>query len=173
MQDLTLRLYPDPILRQAAFPVDVFDEELRDFAESLVATMGREGGIGLAAPQVGVSRRIIVALQMRSTDDTGAPPLVLVNPKITASSRDTWTYEEGCLSLPGITGNVIRPERIGVEYQDVEGNAHHIEAEGMFARVLLHEVDHLDGRLFIDYLSTAAKSLIKPKLKQLAEEQSA
>ena len=99
------------------------------------------------------------------------PPfhLVLVNPEVVERSKDTWVYEEGCLSLPGIAGEVTRAVRATVRYQDVEGNPHTVEAEGMFARVLLHEIDHLDGKLFVDYLSSAQKSLVKSKLKQIAQ----
>jgi peptide deformylase len=93
---------------------------------------------------------------------------VVVNPEILERSTETWVLEEGCLSIPGINGDVTRAERIRLRYRDVEGNAHEISAEGMFARILQHEIDHLNGRLFIDYLSPAKKSLIKPRLKAIA-----
>ena len=169
MEELKLRFYGDPVLREVAKRVDRFDDELRRFAEAMIAIMKREAGIGLAGPQVGVSKRILVALQMEDTDDNDAEPIVLVNPKVTSTSRDTWSYEEGCLSMPGINGLVIRSHAIEVEYMDVDGGRCQLGVSGMFARILLHEIDHLDGKLFIDYLSTASKSLIKPKLKELAE----
>ncbi len=170
MDELTLRYYPDPILRTPAKSVEVFDNAFRELAEAMVMMMGRERGIGLAAPQVGISRRLIVALQMPNTDDTDVPPLVLVNPKVVSTSSDTWTHEEGCLSIPGVNAPVIRSAAVDVEYQDLDGNPQQIAAEGMFARILLHEIDHLDGRLFIDYLSSAQKSLIKSQLKSLTED---
>lgn len=169
MERLKLRYYPDPILRDIAEPVTVFDNELRELADAMVDVMTEERGIGLAAPQIGLSKRIIVALQMRDTEDSEAPPLVLVNPKVVASSKDTWSFEEGCLSIPGVTATVIRAMTVEVEFQDVEGNRHRLTAVDMFARILLHEIDHLNGRLFIDYLSAANKSLIKTKLKALAD----
>lgn len=167
---MRLRIYPDPILRQIAEDVVDFDGELRELAEAMVETMGREAGIGLAAPQVGVSKRIIIALQMKDPDDTTAEPLVLVNPTVVSSSSNLWSYEEGCLSIPGVASPVLRADTVEIEYQDLDGEAQRMTAEGMFARILQHEIDHTNGRLFIDYLSSAQKSLIKPKLKKLTEE---
>jgi peptide deformylase len=172
MQSLRLRIYPDPILREKAAPVDHFDDALREFAEAMLDTMQRERGIGLAAPQVGESRRLLVALQMRDPDDESADPIVLVNPRVVSMGGDMWAYEEGCLSIPGVSGTVNRREDIEVEYQDLDGNTQRLLASGMYARVLFHEIDHLNGKLFIDYLSTAQKSLIKSQLKKLAESSS-
>jgi len=170
---LQLRFYGDRILRKVCDPVTVFDADLRAFAEAMIETMFREQGIGLAGPQVGVRKRVIVALRMRDPEDAEAQPVALVNPKVTNRSQETWIFEEGCLSLPGIRGEVMRAERATVRYQDLEGEAQELEAEGMFARILLHEIDHLDGRLFIDYLSAAKKSLLKPKLREIASRESA
>jgi peptide deformylase len=170
MERLALRYYPDPILRETAEAVVAFDRELRELAEEMIEVMYRERGIGLAAPQVGYAKRLIIALRMADDDDTEAEAVVLVNPSITSESKDVWSYEEGCLSVPGISASVVRPVAIDVEYKDIEGGAQRVHAEGMFARVIQHEVDHLNGRLFIDYLSSAQKSLIKPKLKKLTEE---
>jgi peptide deformylase len=169
MMNLQLRYYGDPILREHAKAVDAFDEALAELGSEMVEVMHRERGIGLAGPQVGVGRRIIVALAMRDTEDTEAEALVLVNPEVLERTRETWVFEEGCLSIPGVNGEVTRPTGARVRYQDVEGTEHTIDAEGMFARILLHEIDHLDGRLFIDYLSPARKSLIKPALKAIAD----
>ncbi len=169
--DLQLRYYGDPILRERARPVESFDAWLREFAAAMVETMTRERGIGLAAPQVGERLRVIVALRMDEPgQDEGAEPVVLVNPEVVERSRQTWMFEEGCLSIPGVTGDVMRAERIVVRYRDVEGTGHTETAEHMFARILLHEIDHLDGRLFIDYLSPAKKSLIKPRLREIAAQ---
>lgn len=171
--EMKLRLYSDPILRDDAADVEVFDENLAREAETMAETMIRERGIGLAAPQVGMSKKLIVVLQMKDPEDNDAEPLALVNPEITERSKDTWELDEGCLSVPGIVGKVTRPQQITVRYQDLEGNEKTIDASGMFARVIQHEYDHLHGRLFIDYLSSAQKSLIKPKLKSIAAEYSA
>ena len=168
-----LRYYGDPVLREHAVPVGHFDEELRKLADGLVETMRRERGIGLAGPQVGHSVRLIAALQMMSTEDETAEPTVLVNPEVVERSQETWVFEEGCLSLPGIVGEITRATKVQVRYQDLEGNEHVCDATGMFARILLHEIDHLDGRLFIDYLSPAKKSLLKPQLKEIAARRSA
>ena len=166
--ELKLRYYGDPVLRERAAAVDTFDDELRELAESMVETMFRERGIGLAAPQVGISRRLIVALQMSDIEDEDAQPVALVNPEVVERSSDNWEYEEGCLSIPEVTGEVTRPENITVRYQDLDGQSMMVTTGGMFARILLHEIDHLNGRLFIDYLSAANKSLIKPRLKEIA-----
>lgn len=170
--DLKLRYYGDPILREVCEPVTNFDDRLREVAESMVDTMLRERGIGLAAPQVGMTKRLIVALQMMDPDDVDAKAMALVNPEVLERSKSTWEFEEGCLCIPGVVSRVVRPEEAVVRYQDVEGNEHTITAGGMFARILLHEIDHLDGRLFVDYLSSAQKSLVKPELKRIAAEYS-
>lgn len=170
MERLTLRSYPDPVLREVAVEITAFDRLLQELSERMIDVLRRVGGIGLAAPQVGFRKRLIIALQMKDADDTGAEPLVLANPVVTWASTEVWSYEEGCLSIPGVSAAVMRPVAIKVEYGDLEGKKHTIDADGMFARVLQHEVDHVNGRLFIDYLSSAQKSLIKPKLKKLTGE---
>jgi len=168
--ELKLRYYGDSILRETCAAVETFDAELAEVAQAMVDTMFRERGIGLAAPQVGMKKRLIVALEMKDVDDGDAEPLALVNPVVLYKSNSTWEYEEGCLSIPGVVGRVIRSEDAVVRYQDLEGNQQTIQANGMFARILLHEIDHLDGRLFVDYLSSAQKSLIKPELKKIATD---
>jgi peptide deformylase len=167
--ELTLRYYGDPILRRQMPDVATFDALLREEAEAMIDTMERESGVGLAAPQVGLEKRLLIALQMVDPDDSDAAPIVMVNPEILSRSRETWIFEEGCLSIPGIRGDVTRPDRIEVRFQDVDGATHTLTAEGMFARVLQHEIDHLDGRLFVDYLSPGEKTLLKPKLRKIAE----
>jgi len=166
---LKLRYYGDPILRRRAMEVRAFDRALRDIADGMLETMDREEGVGLAAPQVGLDLRLLVALAMREPGDEEAEPIVMVNPEILDRSRDTWEYEEGCLSIPGIRGEVTRPLTIRVRYRDLEGAEHTLDAGEMFARILQHEIDHLDGRLFIDYLSTAEKALIKPRLRNITK----
>ena len=168
MKDLELRYYPDPVLRQTAHAVELFDDELRELACAMVGTMRRERGIGLAAPQVGLSRRLIVVLQMTTPDDSEVDPLVLVNPRVVATGGELWSYEEGCLSIPEINAVVLRPTQVEVEYQDLDGEVQRVADDSILGRILLHEIDHLDGKLFIDYLSSAQKSLIKSQLKDLA-----
>lgn len=164
---LELRYYPDPILRATSDAISSFDDALRELAGAMAATMHREKGIGLAAPQIGLTKRLIVVLQMKTPEDTDAQPLVLVNPRVVSTGGELWSYEEGCLSIPGVTAAVLRPTQVGVEYQDLDGEIHKIVDENMLGRILLHEIDHLDGKLFIDCLSSAQKSLIKPELKDL------
>jgi len=166
---LKLRYYGDPILRRRAMDVRTFDQSLAEVAAQLLEAMEREDGVGLAAPQVGLDLRLLVALAMREPGDEEAQPVIMVNPEILERSHDTWVYEEGCLSIPGIRGDVTRPLTIKVRYQDVHGKEHTVETEGMFARILQHEIDHLDGKLFIDYLSTADKALIRPKLRNISK----
>ena len=170
MEQLSLRFYPDPILRQVGEEVANFDGQLVELAEAMMNALVRAAGIGLAAPQVGYSTKLIIALQMEDVDDSGADPMVLVNPAVVSASNELWAYEEGCLSIPGITSSILRPLAIEVEYQDIAGGKHRLAAEGMFARILQHEIDHVNGRLFIDYLSSAQKSIVKPKLKKLSEK---
>ena len=167
--ELMLRFYGDPMLRRRMPEVDAFGPALRAEAEAMIEAMERESGVGLAAPQVGLEKRLLVALEMKSPDDDDASPVAMVNPEILSRSRETWIFEEGCLSIPGIRGDVTRPDRVEVRYRDVDGGEHTIAAEGMFARVLQHEIDHLDGRLFIDYLSAGEKTLLKPRLRKIAE----
>ena len=147
---LKLRYYGDPILRRRAMDVQRFDASLRDLASQMLEAMEREEGVGLAAPQVGLDLRLQVALAMREPGDETAEPVVMVNPEILERSHESWVYEEGCLSIPGVRGDVTRPERVRVRYQDLEGAEHTIDAEGMFARILQHEIDHLNGKLIID-----------------------
>ena len=171
MKPLELRFYGDTILRETAEPVVTFDDELREFAEAMIVTMRNERGIGLAAPQVGKSIQVIVALRMADGDDVEVPAEVLVNPKIVYASKETWSYEEGCLCIPGVSAAVIRPREVEVEYQDVTGGVQRVRSDKFFGRILQHEIDHLNGVLFIDYLSSAQKSLIKPTLKQISGSQ--
>ena len=164
----SLRYYGDPILRRRAGDVARFDDALRAEAEAMVETMRRENGVGLAAPQVGLDKRLLVALNMETPDDGDAEAIAMVNPEIVERSRETWVFEEGCLSIPGIRGEVTRPAAVTVRFQDLDGETYTVEAEAMFARILQHEIDHLNGKLFVDYLSAAEKALIKPQLRKIA-----
>jgi len=168
-EKLNMQYYGDPVLREVCEPVDTFDDDLREFAESMIETMREEQGIGLAAPQVGSRTRLIVALQMKDVDDIDAPPIILVNPRVMSRSRETWTFDEGCLSIPGVSAPVIRPKEVEVEYQDLNGERKTVKDDHIFGRIMLHEIDHLNGVLFVDYLSSAQKSLIKSRLKKLSE----
>lgn len=167
MSVLDIRLYGDPVLRQKAVRVETFDAEIRELAADMVETMYEADGVGLAAPQIGLSIRMLVADADHAEE--GRPARVFINPEILEKDGE-WKFEEGCLSIPGIRADVVRPERIVVRYQDVEGQEHTEEMHELWARVLQHEIDHLDGKLFIDYLSQIKKTLIRKVLRELEYE---
>lgn len=164
---LEIRLLGDPILRQRAEEVEEIDDELRELAEQMFETMYTEEGIGLAAPQVGVSRRLFV-MDIREDD---VEPQAVVNPVVVELSGSE-RGEEGCLSLPGLVGNVERPERVVMEGLDLDGMPLRIEATGLLARCIQHEIDHLDGVLFIDHLSPIKRKMLMGKWKKRQKEES-
>ena len=146
MSILEIRVLGDPILREETKPVTEITDELRTLAKNMFETMYLAKGIGLAAPQVGRSERIAVV----DVDDN---PLVLVDPEILESSAKTAKAEEGCLSIPDVYGDVERPGTVRVRAMDLDGKTFEVEASELFGRCLQHEIDHLDGKLFVDYLS--------------------
>ena len=159
----TIVSYPDPVLAATAERVEVFDEELRQLADDMAETMYAAPGVGLAANQVGVLKRIIV---VDVTDDqTGL--LKLVNPEIAWTSETLADHEEGCLSLKGLYEHVNRPDEVIVKAQSVTGEPIEIKAEGLLAVCLQHEIDHLNGIVFIDHLSRLKKDRACTKLKKL------
>ena len=168
MAVLPIYLYGRPVLRKKAKPVLRADSEVVRLAEDMVETMKNANGIGLAANQVGSLRRVLVAdIGETSEENRGMPPLVMINP-VLVHETGTWSMEEGCLSIPDIRDEVERAEKITVRYRDLAFEEREITAEGLLGRVILHEIDHLNGVLFIDRLSFAKRSLIKAKLKTLA-----
>jgi len=144
--------YPDDVLRNEASPVDKVDEEIVTLADRMTEAMFRAEGIGLAAPQVGVLTRVIV---VNVEDDFH----IVVNPEIVETNRETESSAEGCLSIPGPEAEVERPLSVDVRGYDLDGKEVKLTREGLAARVFLHEVDHLNGKLFIDHLSETARSL--------------
>jgi peptide deformylase len=169
---LPILLVPDPRLRAKAKPVGPADaDRVRDLAPRMLAAMYAAPGIGLAAPQVGELLRLVVIDLQR---DGSRAPLVLVNPEIVAASAETATREEGCLSLPGQYAEVTRPARVRVRYQDLAGARREIEGEGLLSACLQHEIDHLDGVLFVDHLSALRRNMLLRKLaKELKAKQRA
>ena len=166
MAVLDILHHPDPRLRNVAVPVEAVDDEVRQLADDLLETMYSARGIGLAAVQVGIARRVIVADVSRERN----APLALVNPRVAAVPGEEAEFEEGCLSVPGVYETVSRPERVRIEAWDRDGNAVSMEAEGALAACLQHEIDHLDGRLFVDYLSRLKQQRIRKRaLKQQRE----
>jgi peptide deformylase len=161
--------YPEPVLQRRAEPIDTIDAGVRNLARDMAETMYAAPGVGLAAPQVGVSRRLIV-LDCARKDE---PPnlIVAVNPEIVA--RDgSCCEEEGCLSVPGYYTSVVRDARITVTFLDLDGQKQSLDADGLLAIAFQHEIDHLDGILFIDRLSPLKKGMFRRKYKKLLAQQS-
>jgi len=166
MAGLKIEMLGSPILRQKAEEIGEIDEELRILVEDMFETMYEAEGIGLAGPQVGIPKRVAV-IDVR---DEAHPRLALINPRIVAAGKETDKEEEGCLSIPGVSALVERPTTVVVEALDAQGQPLRIEAEGLLARCLQHEIDHLDGILFIDRISPLKRSMLVKKYKaQLAE----
>ena len=169
---LTILTAPDPILKKKALPVAGVDESIRTLMDDMLETMYHAPGIGLAAPQVGISQRVVVMDIGRTEEDR--QPLCMANPQITWVSDEDNTYEEGCLSVPEHYAQVVRPKEIRVTYLDRDGQAQQLETGGLLATVIQHELDHLDGILFIDHLTSLKRNMILRKLlkarKEAAEE---
>jgi peptide deformylase len=163
---LPIHIVPDPVLRKVARAVTPADmEEVRALIPAMFATMYAAPGIGLAAPQVGRLLRLVV---IDLAPEKVPAPIVLINPEIIAASDETAAREEGCLSLPEQYAEVTRPARVVVRYQDEHGVKKEIEGEGLMAACLQHEIDHLNGVLFVDYLSALKRNML---LRRLAKEQ--
>jgi peptide deformylase len=165
-------LMGEPVLRKEAEEVTVFDDALRALVRDMFETMYHADGIGLAAPQIGVSRRIVVVDLRRSEEDEAEEPqrVALVNPVIAWSSDDTYKQSEGCLSIPGLEEVVQRPVSVRVQGKDPDGNDVEIDAEDLYARALQHEIDHIDGILFVDRVSPLKRRMLLKKWKKLEAE---
>lgn len=176
---------PDPLLREESRPVERVDDELRRLLDDMAETMYEAPGIGLAAVQIGVPLRVItVDCEKRAeaeAEGDGTPkrggtepqdrnPLFLINPTIVSRSDDTSVYEEGCLSIPDYYAEVERPASVTVSYLDRQGAEQVIEADGLLSTCLQHEIDHLDGRLFIDYLSRLKRDMVVKKFTKIAKQ---
>ncbi len=164
MAKLDILHYPDPRLRTKARPVECVDDDIRTLVKDMFETMYAAPGIGLAATQVNVHKQIVVI----DISEDHSQPLVLINPEILSSHGETDT-EEGCLSVPGIYEAVSRAEQISVRTLDLDGNSREFEAEGILAVCIQHELDHLQGKLFVDYLSKLKQSRIRKKLEKKAK----
>ena len=155
--------YGNETLKKIAEDILNIDSEVTDLIDSMFNIMYRERGIGLAAPQVDVSKKLLVL----DIEDRNGPALVLINPEIKEVSTETLPYEEGCLSLPGITREIVRPAEILVKGITPDEQEVEIEAKGLLARVLQHEIDHLNGKVFIDHLEEFEKNELRPNLKKI------
>lgn len=162
-------LHPDPRLRKVCEPVAQISPEIGRLAEDMLATMYDAPGIGLAAPQVAVMKRVLV-MDCVKHPAVAPRPMVLVNPTVTWASEDRSTYDEGCLSLPEHYADVTRPARVRVAWTALDGTAQEEEFEGLWATCVQHEIDHLDGKLFIDYLGPLKRQMITRKMEKLKRE---
>ncbi len=155
---------PDPILRKISEPVKEVDDSIRSLMDDMLETMYNAPGIGLAAIQIGVPKRIIVLDISRDVEKK--EPMYFVNPEIILKSKNDSSYEEGCLSVPGQFAEINRPDKCHIRYLDYNGKKRELKAEGLLATCIQHEMDHLEGILFIDYLSKIKKTMIVKKLSK-------
>jgi peptide deformylase len=170
---MTLRpilIHPDPRLKTVCKPVTDLTDDIRRLADDMLATMYDAPGIGLAAPQVGVLGRMLV-MDCVKGEDEAPKPMVLINPEITWSSDERSTYNEGCLSIPEQYADVERPASVKVRWLGVDGKDHEEQFDDLWATCVQHEIDHLDGKLFIDYLSPMKRQMITRKMQKLKREQ--
>ncbi|OPB35910.1 peptide deformylase [Bartonella taylorii] len=162
---------PDPILREVSKPVEHIDSALQKLSDDMLDTMYNAQGVGLAAIQIGIPLRMLVIDVSR--DDIPKNPLVVINPEILWLSDERNTYKEGCLSIPEYYAEVERPKRLCVRYQDRQGKQTEIEADDLLATCLQHEIDHLNGCLFIDHISKIKRDMVIRKFKKRAKENNA
>ena len=159
---------PDPILRKKSTTLETVDDSIRKILDDMLQTMYNAPGIGLAAVQIGILKRLIVIDVSKKEEEK--KPLFLINPEITYQSEETSIYEEGCLSLPGHFAEIERPAKCKINYIDYHGKKAELEAEGLLSTCVQHEIDHLNGILFIDYLSKLKKDMIIKKLVKQKKE---
>jgi peptide deformylase len=160
---------PDPVLRQVSAPVASVSKDIRALADDMLETMYDAPGIGLAAIQIGVAQRV-VTIDL-SKKEEAKEPVIFINPEIIASSEETSAYEEGCLSIPEYYEEVTRPARVTIRYTDIKGEVQQMEAEGLMATCIQHEIDHLDGKLFIDYLSKLKRDRVMTKFRKIQKRE--
>ncbi|UCG61536.1 MAG: peptide deformylase [Candidatus Zixiibacteriota bacterium] len=165
MAERPIVIFGDPVLREVSQPVEEFNQEVKDLVSDLTDTLKKARGLGLSAVQIGVLKRVFI-VDLSAVDIT-AKPQVFINPEIIESDGET-EYEEGCLSFPGIYQKITRASKIRVRALDLTGQPFELEVEGLAARAIQHEYDHLEGKLFIDYLSPLAKTMLKGRLKKLS-----
>ena len=161
MSDFKILIFPDPKLRKVAKKIDKFDKSLEALAQNMLITMYEAEGIGLAATQIDVHIRLVVMDLSEERNE----PRVFVNPEYTILDKSPFTYEEGCLSIPGFNEEISRPSKILLKWQDLQGNFHEDQPDGIFTVCAQHEIDHLDGKLFVDYLSPIKRDRIRKKLE--------
>lgn len=172
MTRMTIRpilIHPDPRLKTRATPVTDVTDDLRVLAKDMLDTMYDAPGIGLAAPQVGVLSRVLVMDCVKDPDQE-PEPMVLINPEVIEASEELASYEEGCLSIPEQYAEVQRPAEVKVRWMDLEGSEQEAHFDGLWATCVQHEIDHLNGKLFIDYLKPLKRQMITRKMQKLKRE---
>ena len=172
---LPIVAFGSPVLRKKCIEITSEYSQLNNLIENMWETMYHANGVGLAAPQINKSIRLFLIdttpfIENEEKDDVIAIKKTFINPRIIEETGDEWDYNEGCLSIPGIRAEVTRPETILLKYQDIEQNIHETYFTGLVSRVIQHEMDHLDGKLFIDYLSQTKRILIKKRLLEISKK---
>ncbi|MFY0680810.1 MAG: peptide deformylase [Thalassovita sp.] len=165
----SILIHPDPRLKKLCAPIDDVSDALRTLADDMLETMYDAPGIGLAAPQIGILERVIV-LDCVKEEGEAARPLAMFNPEVIAASDDKSTYEEGCLSIPDQFADVERPAEVTVRWMDLNGGEQEETFAGLWATCVQHEIDHLNGKLFIDYLKPLKRQMITRKMQKLKRE---
>ncbi len=181
MTILPIVIAPDPLLKERSHPVQTITDEIRTLAADMFETMYASNGIGLAAVQVGVLKRLIVVdtewgssrySDNESDERKPGNPIVLINPEIVTSSEELRAYDEGCLSFPGQYSEVTRPDSVTIRYLDLDGKEQTLEADGLLATCIQHEIDHMNGVVFVDHVSRLKRDMILRKLKKTQKLQS-
>ncbi len=168
MSLLPIITLPDPALRLVSTPVERFDDDIKKLAADMLETMYKAPGIGLAAIQVNVPKRLVVLDVSDEDEGEAKKPIVMINPKILKLGDVSAVYEEGCLSLPDVRFDIERPTTVTVAYQDLNGNPIELETGGLLATAIQHEVDHLDGKLIIDFLTRLKRDMVIRRFKKQA-----
>ncbi len=165
-----IRAYGDPVLRKECAEIEAFDENLHKLVEDSFETMDASDGVGLAAPQIGKTLRLfVIDSTLFNEEDNSGVRQVFINPIIEEEEGDEWAFEEGCLSIPDIREDVVRPPKLTISYQTIEGEEVTKHFKGMSARVIQHEYDHIEGVLFVDHISAFKRQLLKGKLANITK----
>ncbi len=164
MAQLSILIHPDPRLKKVSTPIIDINERIKKLSSDMLQTMYQASGVGLAAPQVGVLKRLVV---MDCSNEEEKKELILINPEIIWFSEENASFEEGCLSIPEIREEITRPKLVRVKFLGLDNTVKEETFEGLWATCIQHEIDHLDGKLFIDYLGSLKRSLITRKMKKL------
>lgn len=162
-------IHPDPRLKKVAAPIEGLTDQLKKLAEDMLETMYDAPGIGLAAPQIGVSKRLIV-MDCVKDEDADPEPMIMFNPEVVWTSETRGVYDEGCLSIPDQYAEVERPAEVAVKWMDIEGAEREVKMDALWATCVQHEIDHLDGILFIDHLKPMKRQMITRKMQKLKRE---